>query len=454
MLPPFTQLAPCGLAELSALGVVLEANDILVEWIGRARAEVIGHELFEFVNDQQGTLRAALQSDVWDGTPFTLTVELQAGHSPRQFLLASSSYEVDGETRMSIVFFDASVSTGLTEQARSDRDLARRTSERFRVLVETAASFGRASAEVELGDLLVDAVRVGTGADAVAVYTLGPDGDFIQLAGSNPLLDRYPKDAPTVAAEALRSEEPVLLGTPAQAAAFAPGFELDTVFVDAGVSAVMVSPILDHERIGAVAAFFETEPVLDDQVLPLAGALARQAAQVFVRIRLEEDARRAANLDQVTGLANRRLLEEHVAPQASSAEGLMAALFLDLDGFKSVNDELSHAVGDQLLAEVGKRITSVIRDRDAVARYGGDEFVALCTVPDEQTALHIAERVRSRIDQPFHGPLAQIPVSASIGVAVAPTPASIDKLIRAADLAMYEAKDAGGNTIRRASMSA
>lgn len=449
MLLPVARFAPCGLAELTSSGVITAANETLVGWLQRSPDDVIGHEIFEFVSDANATLRSALQSDQWDGTPFTLDVQLQIGTTARPLLLASSSYLVDGEVRMSVVFFDATVSTGVSDRATDDWNLSRRVSARLEVLVDTAASFGRAKTEAELAALLVEAVYQATAADDVAVYLLDDDDTYVQFAGSNPLLGRYPNEASTVVGEALRTGDPIFLASPADANAFAPGWNVDSVFRDAGIHSVIVAPVIDHDRIGAIAAFFRNPTHIDDQVLPLLGALARQAAQVIIRLRLEAEVQRAASRDIVTGLANRRRLEERSAALSEADDHLVAAFFLDLDKFKQINDERGHAVGDRLLKQVGRRISSIIRDEDAVARYGGDEFVAICPVPDEETALAIAERVREAIAQPYDGDIADVPVRASIGVAIAQAPTSIEQLIRAADLAMYSAKTSGGNTVVR-----
>ena len=449
MMLPVARFAPCGLAELTADGVIISINDILLSWLGAPREDVVGHELFEFVNDEMRTLRNALQSDEWDGTPFTLSASLHNPAHTRPLLLASSSYFVEGEQRMSVVFFDATASNAIVDRTSDDRDLAQRVNARLNVLVDTAEQFSRAATEAEIAERLVEAVKASTGADEVATYLLAENGSFTQLAGSNPLLENYPPDAPTIAAEAFRTGEPVLLANPEAAAAFAPGWDLAAIFEDAAVHAVIVSPIVDQAQIGAVAAFFRSPQIIDDQMLPLTGALARAAGQVFTRLRLEAEARQAANRDLVTGLANRRLLEERSATLAQSTGALLAVLFLDLDKFKQVNDERGHAVGDELLGEVGRRISAIVREQDSVARYGGDEFVAVCEVPDEPTALAIAERIREAIARPYDGPLEAVPVKASIGVAIAGTPVSVERLIRAADLAMYEAKGSGGNVVKR-----
>ena len=134
---------------------------------------------------------------------------------------------------------------------------------------------------------------------------------------------------------------------------------------------------------------------------------------------------------------------------ARSASGLVATLFIDLDDFKAVNDRYGHQVGDRLLSDVGERLTQTVREPDLVARYGGDEFVVVCEVPDAGTAHSLAERVRQAIERPFGA----LRVHASIGLCVAPAEragGNHDVLVRMADHAMFAAKTAGGNRIAHA----
>ncbi len=173
---------------------------------------------------------------------------------------------------------------------------------------------------------------------------------------------------------------------------------------------------------------------------------------------VNEELQRRAFQDPLTGLANRLLFEDRLmhALQRSeraveriserSAEKI-AVLFVDLDGFKPVNDSLGHAAGDQLLKETAARLRSVARDSDTVARIGGDEFVLLM----EDTAnladgVSLARRLLEAIAQPLEIAGRQVQITGSVGVVVYPDQGQKDKLVAHADAAMYAAKRAGGNT--------
>ena len=126
-------------------------------------------------------------------------------------------------------------------------------------------------------------------------------------------------------------------------------------------------------------------------------------------------------------------------------------LFIDLDGFKAVNDQLGHAAGDVLLGQVGERLKSMVREGDSIGRFGGDEFIAVAAVSDESQGRALAERIRAGLARPFAGLPNNLTVAASIGLVVADrhegADFTLDLLIRAADHAMYEAKAAGGNRV-------
>ena len=156
-----------------------------------------------------------------------------------------------------------------------------------------------------------------------------------------------------------------------------------------------------------------------------------------------------ATHDPTTGLPNRKVfatrLEEAIA---AAPEGAVAAvLFIDLDGFKGVNDRLGHRFGDMLLVAVAGRIEGALRPSDLVSRLGGDEFGVLCTgLAQVSEAAALAERVVDVLAAPFVLDGQVVQISGSIGLALAQgTPASTDDLVEAADLAMYQAKQAGGN---------
>jgi diguanylate cyclase (GGDEF)-like protein len=156
--------------------------------------------------------------------------------------------------------------------------------------------------------------------------------------------------------------------------------------------------------------------------------------------------RRLAYHDALTGLPNRHLLRDRLDQGVlrASREGTQVALLLiDLDRFKSVNDELGHDAGDQLLCEVAERLLRCTRGADTVCRYGGDEFVVMLPgVTAAEEAEHVAQKIRACIDHvPFAIEGRAVKIGASVGVAMLrPGDAAIERLIRDADRAMYRAK--------------
>jgi diguanylate cyclase (GGDEF)-like protein/PAS domain S-box-containing protein len=155
--------------------------------------------------------------------------------------------------------------------------------------------------------------------------------------------------------------------------------------------------------------------------------------------------------DGLTRLANRALFKDRVdlgirrRPSDGEPDATLAVLFLDLDGFKEVNDSLGHAAGDQLLVQVADRLRASVRPGDTVARFGGDEFAVLVeSVTTGADAEHVATRIGEGLRDTFLIDNHEIHVRASIGIAMAgPDAADSDQLMRNADLAMYRAKAAG-----------
>jgi diguanylate cyclase (GGDEF)-like protein/PAS domain S-box-containing protein len=161
----------------------------------------------------------------------------------------------------------------------------------------------------------------------------------------------------------------------------------------------------------------------------------------------QEQLTRRALHDPLTGLANRDGLVarlQHCLDELGRAAAAVAVLYLDLDGFKTVNDSVGHAAGDRLLTEVGHRLHQVVRRHDTAARIGGDEFVVVARLDSDHDVLRILDRVRSALAAPVTINGDSFHASASIGVAVAHTPdADPADLLRAADTAMYRAKRTG-----------
>ena len=167
------------------------------------------------------------------------------------------------------------------------------------------------------------------------------------------------------------------------------------------------------------------------------------------RKRMERAIEEMALHDPLTGLPDRKLLADRIAVALAHARRdrcLMALLFLDLDGFKAVNDSWGHAVGDLLLKDVAIRLVDTLRTSDTIARIGGDEFTVL--IPDlasSDAATEIARKIITTLEKPFAVEGTPVGVSASIGIAMYPADGSDEEtLLRKADKAMYIAKSGGG----------
>ena len=187
--------------------------------------------------------------------------------------------------------------------------------------------------------------------------------------------------------------------------------------------------------------------------------VARVASAVHVKKlqdRLRErnaDLERVSRTDTLTGLHNRRHLEEQLTREHSSARRAhrdLGLVLLDIDHFKRVNDTYGHAAGDRVLCEFAQRMTRQLRAGDVAGRWGGEEFLVILPDTDPAGALHVAERIRASVDAtPFDtseagGPAISMTVSGGCVVGPADTP---DDLVSAADDGLYAAKDAGRNRI-------
>ncbi len=167
----------------------------------------------------------------------------------------------------------------------------------------------------------------------------------------------------------------------------------------------------------------------------------------------EDDLRYLANYDALTGLPNRALLMDRILHGIESAKRekrSLALCFIDLDKFKQINDSLGHDIGDLLLKQVAKRLTSTLRLTDTVARLGGDEFVVLLeSYKNDDNISHVARKMLKTIAEPMQLGGHSVSVSPSIGIAVYPEDAAdATELLKHADVAMYHAKDLGRNNFQ------
>ena len=156
--------------------------------------------------------------------------------------------------------------------------------------------------------------------------------------------------------------------------------------------------------------------------------------------------------DPLTGLPNRRLLVDRVSMalvRARRDQSAMAVLYLDLDGFKEINDRLGHGAGDALLQMVAGRLSAAVREEDTVARLGGDEFVIVLHLSDGADAGQVASKLIAAVSQPYEIEGQAVSVTISAGVALYPVHGEdAETLMKSADLALYEAKRSGKNVYR------
>ncbi len=158
-----------------------------------------------------------------------------------------------------------------------------------------------------------------------------------------------------------------------------------------------------------------------------------------------------AQYDQLTGLINRSLFQDRLSSAIARARregGLVAVMFLDIDGFKDVNDRFGHAVGDELLRQVASRLVACLRETDTVARFGGDEFTVILERGKRvEDAGLVATKILKTIGSPYQVGGRELVVTASIGISVYPLDGeTYADLVKGADTAMYQSKAAGRNT--------
>ena len=201
----------------------------------------------------------------------------------------------------------------------------------------------------------------------------------------------------------------------------------------------------------ALCRKWENDRLVRDQVLRLEEVITTRTRGLEAA---NQQLRHLATHDALTGLPNRVLLDDRLQQAIAHAERdgrSFAVLVCDLDRFKLINDSLGHRAGDELLQEVARRLTTVVRTADTVARFGGDEFVLIGTsVADPDDAASLAARIMDVLQAPVRIAAIDIHTSPSIGIAIYPDDGtSIQALLAHADAAMYSAKQNGRGTFRR-----
>jgi diguanylate cyclase (GGDEF)-like protein len=218
-----------------------------------------------------------------------------------------------------------------------------------------------------------------------------------------------------------------------------------------GGRTLIAAPVLvEGEVAGSLVADLPDWTGHDEQRENLLAAFAQQVSLALTDARIKEAMHEAFH-DPLTGLANRRLffdLLDHAFATSDPATRDLTVVYIDLDGFKGVNDSWGHQVGDDLLRHVADRISGCLRDGDTAARLGGDEFVVLLMDAGQDVGIHVADRIISAIREPFTVRDREVFIGASVGVAQrCPSCESPADLLADGDVAMYRAKQAGRGRI-------
>jgi diguanylate cyclase (GGDEF)-like protein len=209
-----------------------------------------------------------------------------------------------------------------------------------------------------------------------------------------------------------------------------------------GIRAYLPTQIASHRKNAAYLRVLAASLLGLAALMLLTLVLTRPLLRAF---RWTEEQASEARVDSLTGLANRRAVEEILAAEISRAQRFthqLALVLLDLDHFKEINDSFGHAAGDAMLREVSRLLLSLARQGDTVGRWGGEEFVVVLPETDLGGAQRFAERLRRTIESHVVG---EMKTSTSCGVATMLADDSVDELLGAADKALYEAKSNGRN---------
>lgn len=233
-----------------------------------------------------------------------------------------------------------------------------------------------------------------------------------------------------------------------------PSFARRKVALQAGLHSAFGFPITVGGEVHGVLEFFATEPRAPDQAaLAVAKTMSAHIGQFIARAQAERNLQFVASHDALTGLFNRSMFSERLQQalaQAYRHGRQLAVLFIDLDGFKLVNDLHGHAAGDTVLADLAGRLRECLREGDTLGRMGGDEFVVLIEgYTEDVQLLDVARKVLDTVAQPFVLHTAAHNLTASIGISTYPQDGTnAPDLLRNSDVAMYRAKEQGKNNFQ------
>ncbi len=429
--------AAIGMVMLTPELRVVRGNAAFCEMLGRGPDEVAGHSILEFT----------CQEDV------KRSVEWSAGRvkGEEDSELAKRYMRPDGSTLEAVVttvfvepdhgeayFF--SQLQDVTEQRRAAREKA--------AIAELARRALECTDVVTLIGEAMHLVRETVGTATCITNRRLARGEIRNVAVSGEVAEvSIPPGTPSQTAYTLRRREAVLSNDLEAETRFSVPLSVLDSGIKRGIS-VRVPERSGSRHVILAQRRLEDRPFTVDD-LRFLESIAYVVAGALDRAAIEEELRRRALEDPLTGLANRALLANRLEAELRHARRLedrVCLLALDLDRFKTVNDTLGHTVGDTLLRSVAARLTACVREEDLVSRQGGDEFAVICTrTATDHAIAEVAQRLLDALVEPFQIDGREVFITASVGVAVSEhgseTP---EELLRDADAAMNRAKELGG----------
>ena len=447
--------AACGHLSTTMDGVIVRVNETLLRWLDKQREEVLGTSFTLLLESGGRMFYETRQRPVLllQGEVREIAMRFQRDDGTTVPVLVNSVVVNDAagqpvEVRSAI--FDSTERQQYERELIDARRAAETSSERLHALQNATTAFAASTEEEEVVHALTEAVRTAVAATAVCAMVEEPNGDIRAVGGRHLLDEVVPGARWPVYDEALRTMEHQAIGRLSETDA-----ETADAMRAARVESFTVLPVQNDAGVrGLIVSFFGRERELSEAAVDLKLSITKQAMQALKSMRLQRMLEQLALYDELTGLANRKLLEEQLTLAIASAlrdASSLALMFIDLDGFKAVNDNLGHRAGDAVLHEVGERLRGVVRQNDLVGRLGGDEFVVICETVDAESAQTVAGRITDAIRAPYPGVPASLPVSASVGV-VLTLPAghhvpTSDELLTRADAAMYRSKNGGRDRV-------
>jgi diguanylate cyclase (GGDEF)-like protein/PAS domain S-box-containing protein len=449
---------------LTNADLLFDVNNPSPQLINRSLNYQASNEITQTVLETSGKLQdlaVTLCIPIWTNNSLAALLFLDNLENPEAFTPAAIRMAEGFAKQVAILLQRLNLENALRER---QADLEKGEKFRSSLIHFISETLRRGLDESFYQRLLEHAASVIPGADAGSILTRGEDGRYIFVAalGHDLSVLRHVSFARHELIASHKNHQPRIVPNLAEYNQTILDAERVALLRRAGpkhaIKAVLTIPVvLEGRMVASLNLDAFREDAFPREALEMAYAFATQIALLLQRLTLERELEKSnlelaklANYDALTGLPNRALFTDRLARTIAKThrqDNHAALIFLDLDGFKLINDSLGHSVGDELLQSVAKRLLGCVREDDTVARLGGDEFtIILSSLKAPQDAIYVAEKVLHVLSQPFMLGGRDLHIGASIGITLYPDDGgSVEELVQHADTAMYHAKALGKN---------